>query len=1103
MARLALGVAGGVIGGAFGMPGLGFVVGSTLGGLIDPIKLPTQEGPRLQDLGVTSSAYGMPINVVYGSARINGSVIWAQPITEHRQETTQGGKGGPKQTQVSYSYSADFAVAFCKGSIAGFSKIWADGKLLWSSESGSVAALVASSAVGFEGATTSVASITGYLGSESQTADPLMESYEGAGNVPAYRGQAYIVFNDFSLEKFGNRIPNITVEVVTAGTATDIFETYGNITFPWAWRGYHAACEHNDGLVVMGGYTASDWTYYFDHIEKSDVWRTIDGENWVQMTESAEMRDTRRILFLLTSHNGNLYYCGGNNSITGANYSDVWESTDDGASWTQVCASFNGGEFNVKGDGVLVSFDGYLWVIGGLLTDASGYAHSRVYRSADNGRTFQRMADGPWAARTAFAACVHNGLLYISGGDDSDSGPHTVFADVWSFDGRTWTELTSDGGFGVGSPGRRFFHNMLSLKGAMFIIGGSPVTPGESINIEIFRSIDGITWTEWGADWGTGIDYTQYQSATCAWRDMAWLLSGEWLTGPPVGGATPDVGMYSAELFGGTTVTLASIITDICGDVSLEAGDIDVTDLTGINVTGYVRSRQMSARAAIQPLAAAYQFDVVESGNKIAFVLRGGASAKTITAADLAAHGDGDATPALITVKRQQELELPRKVNVLYMSQAADYQQGQQHASRLITASDMESTIEAPLVLTDDQAAQIADILLMDAWMGRLTYEFQLSQEYLDLEPTDVITVNDGSTAYLMRLDTVDLRDGLLSITAKAEDAAVYTSQAAGTGEGSGGTLVPVSPTIPRYLDIPILRDLDNDAGWYFAACGYDSGWPGCALYKSADEGETYASQTSVVEAATLGSATDVLGDASPAVWDNNNSVNVRMLNGTLASDSEANVLNGANAAMVGDELIQWVTATLESDGTYTLSQLIRGRRGTEWASDSHAVNDRFVLLSESSLIRRAPDSSELNLARKYKAATFGKHLSQTVASDFTNTGIGLKPYAPAHLEAVDLGTGNFSVVWVRRTRVGGEWIDWADAPLGEDSESYRVQVYDGESQLSTVDVGSESATVAAEPGNIIKVAQISAIVGAGYYAEVTAIKAPSFCIGFSSGFEV
>jgi hypothetical protein len=56
-----------------------------------------------------------------------------------------------------------------------------------------------------------------YLGTETQDADPRMESWcedrYGADSCPAYKGTAYIVFEDLPLEKFGNRIPQISVEV--------------------------------------------------------------------------------------------------------------------------------------------------------------------------------------------------------------------------------------------------------------------------------------------------------------------------------------------------------------------------------------------------------------------------------------------------------------------------------------------------------------------------------------------------------------------------------------------------------------------------------------------------------------------------------------------------------------------------------------------------------------------------------------------------------------------------------------------------------------------------------------------------------------------------
>ena len=63
--------------------------------------------------------------------------------------------------------------------------------------------------------------------------------------------------------------------------------------------------------------------------------------------------------------------------------------------------------------------------------------------------------------------------------------------------------------------------------------------------------------------------------------------------------------------------------------------------------------------------------------------------------------------------------------------------------------------------------------------------------------------------------------------------------------------------------------------------------------------------------------------------FDEANTVTVTLLGGALFSTSEFLVLNGDNAALLGDEIIQFKTATLVSGTTYILSGLLRGRRGT------------------------------------------------------------------------------------------------------------------------------------------------------------------------------
>jgi hypothetical protein len=209
MASIILAAAGTAIGGSVGgsilgvsAAAIGGAVGSIAGAAIDSWLVasmaPTQRmaGQRLDTLQITSSTEGAVIPRVFGAMRIGGNIVWATDFREETETTRQGGGGkgggGGGGTEVTeYFYFASFAVALCEGPITGIGRIWADGKLL-----------------SREGVTLRV-----YLGSEDQEPDPFIAAKMGAANTPAYRGTAYVVFEELPLERFGNRLPQLSFEV--------------------------------------------------------------------------------------------------------------------------------------------------------------------------------------------------------------------------------------------------------------------------------------------------------------------------------------------------------------------------------------------------------------------------------------------------------------------------------------------------------------------------------------------------------------------------------------------------------------------------------------------------------------------------------------------------------------------------------------------------------------------------------------------------------------------------------------------------------------------------------------------------------------------------
>jgi hypothetical protein len=375
--------------------------------------------------------------------------------------------------------------------------------------------------------------------------------------------------------------------------------------------------------------------------------------------------------------------------------------------------------------------------------------------------------------------------------------------------------------------------------------------------------------------------------------------------------------------------------------------------------------------------------------------------------------------------------------------------------------------------------------------------------KYVRLEPTDVITVTVSGVAHEMRVVKTDMEsNGLMKISAVAEEVSSYDFYTP-PGETSRNITPPVlvPETLVQFVDAPPLpSDTVQSQGLLRIGVAPDGAdWNGAAVYRSDDGGEaggnTFNLLAGLEGAATFGAIITNLAAGNTVTWDQFNQVEVLLTAGSLASVSELAVLNGANAALIGDELVQFQNAELIGERTYRLSRLLRGRQGTEWAVGSHTAGDRFILLSPA-LYTTAIPNNLIGRQLFYKAVSVGNSLGNTDQITFTYTGRNLKPFAPVHVAGVRDGSGNLTISWVRRSRVDAEWRDGVDIPLGEESERYEVEIYSGLTLKRTIATTSPSANYPAadrvtdfgstQTSVSVKVYQLSAVVGRGYKVEAT-----------------
>ena len=1016
------------------------------------------EGPRLDDLRVQTSTYGKFRPIPFGTIAYAGNVFWLEnnelKETKHKESS---GKGGPKTETTTYTYSATFAVGLGEGEIDGVTRIWADNKLIYDVRpSAGTETLIESGEL--------FTALTVYLGSETQEVNARMEAEDS--ETPAYRGEAYVVIEDFQLEKFGNRIPNFTFEAVAnATTATPtVIETFDDPGF----NSIDWMCWKNESGVLTW---MKRWSNSANPATYETKRTTISGQPiMAPLTKTITVPAYASVSCAVENSPGNGYFFLDDQA--GSPFELYLYNAN--TSTLARCFHNDGSEI-----GTLIStiptvrqavlYDGTIYAILGD-QDGSSSDGPRIWGFSVGGGVAQYYTT---TTRTIAAIFVNSDGVYVQ----ENSGGGTPLLRL--FDHTLTTELNSWDIGGISSSRK----NRIYVEGDRIVRVYSSVSTWHGVQVYQINT-DG-TSSLLGQD--TQVSTNDHQAVEIGYKML--LVNG--------------VAVSWDEILTDSSTTLSSLVSSLCVKSGLETSDIDVAALTD-GVDGYAVTSLGSLKSAIEPLQIAYQFDALESEYKLKFVKRGGSSVVTLSEEDLAAHEFGQDRGDELPAVRGKESELPRETKLTYISSARDYESDTQSASRLVTESEQVNEINLPIVLSDDKAAQIAEIAQTVAWIERNTYpEFSLPYKYSYLEPSDVITVNLRGITHKVRITQTDLGNpGILKCSGVAEKTAHYTSIATGiAGQASSQTLGLSGPTNLVLLDIPILRDQDNDSGFYAAAGGYYSGWPGGVLMKSVDGGQSYTQVASFVNGATIGylTATPTTGDYT--VIDTDNTINVKLYNSnTLSSVTEIAMLNGANAAAIGVDgrwvIIKFQTATLEGDGSYTLSNIIWGYKGTEYNLSSLASGDTFVLLSSASMIRTAANDDEIGSERHYKAVTFGKNIATASEVAFTNNAESLEPYAPTHIVGVRDGSSNLTVTWHRRTRLGGEWRDLVGASLSEDSEAYEIDFTVGGTTVTKTGITSEtySYTAAAQTTDfgspqssiITNIYQVSATTGRGHAGTET-----------------
>lgn len=195
-----------------------------------------------------------------------------------------------------------------------------------------------------------------------------------------------------------------------------------------------------------------------------------------------------------------------------------------------------------------------------------------------------------------------------------------------------------------------------------------------------------------------------------------------------------------------------------------------------------------------------------------------------------------------------------------------------------------------------------------------------------------------------------------------------------------------------------------------------------------------------------------------------------------LESRTEASVLAGANLALLGNEIIQFAEVEALGNRRFRLSGLLRGRRGTEAAVDSHAVAERFVLLDQAAMLPLSLPLERLGDGIRLRATGAGD--ANAAPLDVVIGGAAIRPLAPVHLRW-QRSAGMLSFNWIAQSRVGFGWPDQTDVPIGEARLAFRVVLRDPAGPVAEAEVSAPSWSVPDRAGPLwLDVAQLGATLG-------------------------
>jgi len=1074
MATLALASLGAVGANAIGISAsIGWTVGATVGNMLFADGVETK-GPRISDPLIGQASEGSDIPLLYGHCRAAGQLVWRAPVTEYAN-TQEAGKGiGGGASHTSYTYTLSFAVLFGapRNGNALLRRLWINKKLAVNRSGDGEAAEIDGLRMD-------------WLDGSQTDADPTIEAYVGTNNAPAFAGFCGVVFEDLNITELSNNsMPLIEAEICIDGTNTVTSTEYtllanSSDSIEWCWYS-----DYRQMLVISAAQASGGNNIWLVEPNTGTIVERINLPSGNRMS-TAVVSGYKGLREGLIPATGDLliYNDKNSNTLVLVDLQDM--------STLQTWTSVSDAQFMAESDTYWLWYD-VSGSVDAFLINKLTYERTNITKPAsysllshaiatDDARFLCAIADGSSDNYFVELYFDHATAAWAWGTPValSDSTYNVYSLPVQDAAGLIWWPIENPGnaarlistdieGTEVDDLDISSIGGSTGSYGASS--GGQPALHYHEPSDAIYFRYDGkIKRFDCSAKtcefWSDGL--TSYGSMAIYHHQTGKV----WTAGfsPSSETRAAAVNIHAVDK---VTIDTEDAIEDLAELAGIAAASLNVPSLETIG--GFVSYQQGSAREPMEQLLLVSMAEAVQSDYKLKVVELGGSVVDTVDANYMGASDVGQ-TVEPVTTKLPDHIDPPRKLQLRYISSDTDCQGAMAVAEWYSAGSDRIETISLNVTMTDTKAIELAHQILHSKHTVR-EYRFSLPRKYCRLEPTDPVNITDqnGETQRVRITQADQGVNGVQQFVALSDNTEdLQTDGIVGGHYVEDAAILSNSPPQIVLLDTPTLIDEESSQpGPNVTAFTYGSGFVGAIWYESVD-GQTYNNFNSSFTEPQIGRCSTVPVDVDFETWDETNSLTVDWYNTkTLSTMTEAAVLDGGNAIAWGKpgrwEIIQCKTVTAVDSDTDTLSNLLRGRRGTEGHMDAHEDGDWIVVLSTDAVKRLVLSTDTIGKTRFLKAAKPDQLVSDAIAYDYTVSDTALVPYSPVDLAGTASGS-DIDITWNWRTRSGGIYggtYDLTDGVAGNmsDENSGDLQILDTDfsTVLNTYSVSGESYTYTA-----------------------------------------